>query len=49
VRRYPDIESAFRRVTAIRRTTGAWPGVIGPDRDGRFRLTWDPLDGADDA
>lgn len=40
---YRSFPAAVVRVDFLKRL-GIWPGIIGPDRRGLFRLTYDPPD-----
>lgn len=42
-KQYDTYEQALRRVENLKRT-GAWPGIVGPDKNGFYHLTWDPGD-----
>ncbi len=49
-RLYPTFDIAARRVDYLRkqpRLGGPWPGIVGPDADGWYSLTYDPAEGDD--
>ena len=46
-KRYATYEQALRRVDGLRKSDGVWPGIIGPDADGWYRLAYDPYDSGD--
>jgi hypothetical protein len=43
MRYYMTFETAQRRVEQLRKQ-GVWPGITGPDSDGRYWLQYDPGD-----
>ncbi len=47
-RYYYSFDAAQKRVTALRHQ-GIWPGITGPDDQGRYWLTSDPLDPGDES
>jgi len=42
MRFYDSETQALRRVEKLKDEAGYWPGVIGPDAHGQYRLTHDP-------
>jgi hypothetical protein len=42
MRYYDSRTQAMQRVERLKDEAGYWPGVIGPDRAGHYRLTYDP-------
>jgi hypothetical protein len=42
MRFYDSQTQAMQRVERLKDEAGYWPGVIGPDRDGHYRLSYDP-------
>jgi hypothetical protein len=42
MRYYDSQTQAMQRVERLKDEAGYWPGVIGPDRDGHYRLSYDP-------
>ena len=39
---YPTYDQALRRAETLQREHGIWPGIAGPNPDGRYQLTYDP-------
>jgi hypothetical protein len=42
MRFYDSQTQAMQRVERLKDEAGYWPGVIGPDRHGHYRLSYDP-------